>query len=231
MSVSAIIVAAGRGERLKGGNVPKAFFPLSGKPLLFYSLDLFCHHPEVTQVIVALRPEMMGEAWKKQFGKEIFPKNPELVLGAQRRADSVWAAFQKISRGQEIVLIHDAARPFLELSLVSSVIQAARQWGAAIPGVRLKPTVKEVGEENYILKTHDRSKLWEAQTPQGFKVELLRKAFEKAGPRRQEATDEAFLMEQMGIPVKMIEGNEKNIKITTPADLKWAEFLMKEECG
>ncbi|MBI1871511.1 MAG: 2-C-methyl-D-erythritol 4-phosphate cytidylyltransferase [Chlamydiae bacterium] len=225
MKISAIIVAAGKGERF-GGNIPKAFFPLNRKPLLAYVLEAFNQVSDIVEIIVTLRSSLMGEFWEKQMGKFSLVKPIKLVQGGETRSDSVWNALQKVDRESEIVLIHDAARPFVTLQLISDVIEGALKWGASIPGLRVKPTIKEVNPKGFIVKTHDREKLFEAQTPQGFRVDLLKEAFKKASSTRSIATDEAFLIESQGGRVKVVEGDEKNIKITTPADLEWAEWIM-----
>ncbi len=228
MNVSAIIVAAGKGERFGSKEIPKAFYPLIKKPLLAYVLCAFEAVKEVQEIIVAVRSEMMDKSWQETMGKFRFEKLKTFVEGGLTREDSVWNAFEKISSNNDIVLVHDAARPLIQPSLIQKVIESLQSCDAVIPGLKIKPTLKEVNEKGYILKTHDRERLWEAQTPQGFKKDILRKAFEQAGENRAKATDEACLLEWMKIPVKMIEGNERNIKITTREDLKQAEFLMKE---
>ncbi len=228
MNVSVIVVAAGKGERFGAKEIPKAFYPLMRKPLLAYVLWAFEAVKEVQEIIVAARPEMIGKGWQETMGKFEFKKLKAFVEGGLTREDSVWNAFEKISSNSEIVLVHDAARPLIQSSLIQKVIASLDFCDAVIPGLKVKPTLKEVDEKGYILKTHDRERLWEAQTPQGFRKEILRKAFEQAGKNRAKATDEACLLEWMKIPVKMIEGDERNIKITTREDLKQAEFLMKE---
>lgn len=227
MKVSVIVVAAGKGERFGAKDVPKAFYPLMDKPLLAHVLSAFQTAKSVEEIIVALRVEMMGKGWEETMGAFNFSKLKALTEGGVTREDSVWNALQKISKDCDIVLIHDAARPLIQQGLVEKIIQTAEKCGAAIPGLKVKPTLKEVNSEGLIARTHDREHLWEAQTPQGFRMDLLRKAFEAAGEKRAQATDEACLLEWALIPVKMIEGDEENIKITTRDDLIRAEFLIR----
>jgi 2-C-methyl-D-erythritol 4-phosphate cytidylyltransferase len=228
MSSSVIVVAAGQGERF-GGSIPKPFHNLNGLPILAHVLNAFDEVSEIEEIIVVLRKDMMGEAWQQWLRNFCFAKLIKTAEGGSTRADSVWSGFQQISKNCEIVLVHDAARPLVNSPLIKEVIRGAHQWGAVIPALKIKPTVKEIDAEGFITKTHDRERLREAQTPQGFRVGLLMEAFTKVGENRIKATDEALLLELAGLKVKIIEGDAKNIKITTQEDVKLAEMWVKEE--
>lgn len=226
MSVSVIIVAAGMGTRFGRGYTPKAFFPLNGRPLLAHCILAFEEVDEVSEIIVTVRQEMMGKEWSNHLGSYSFKKIKEITLGGVTREDSVWAGLQMISKGTDIVLVHDGARPLIQPGLIEKVIREAQISGAAVPCLKIKPTIKEVDCEGVIVKTLPREHLWEAQTPQGFKTAILRQAFENFGQDRSLATDDAFLVEYMGGKIKVVEGDPKNIKITTPEDLQWAEMFL-----
>lgn len=225
MKTSVVIVAAGRGERF-GGDIPKSFVDLNGKPMLAYSIEVFESMKEVSEIIIVTRPELIGSFWEKTFHKFDFKKIRHIIPGGATREDSVWEGLQRVSENQEVVLVHDAARPMIQFNLIEKIIAASFEWGSAIPALKVKPTLKEVDAEGFIVKTQDREHLWEAQTPQGFRVEVIRNAFEKAGRDRIKATDDAFLVEQAGGRVKIVDGDPENIKITTQEDLKWASLVL-----
>jgi 2-C-methyl-D-erythritol 4-phosphate cytidylyltransferase len=227
MKTSVIIVAAGQGERF-GGEVPKPFYSLKGQPILAHVLKAFDEVDEVEEMIVVLRHDMIGEFWENWVQKFNFKKLIKTTTGGAKRADSVWNGLQQISKEHEVVLVHDAARPLIDAALIKNVIHSAHQWGGVIPGLKIKPTVKELDSDGFIVKTHNREHLWEAQTPQGFRVQLLNQAYVKAGERSADATDEAYLLEKAGMRVKVIDGDPKNIKITTQEDVSFAERWIKE---
>lgn len=227
LNASAVIVAAGRGERFKSKEIPKAFFPLCGKPILSYTLAAFEKTPEIKEIIVVLSKDFMGNFWNDFLAKYPCKKVKKIVEGGKTRADSVWAGLAQVM--ENIVLVHDAARPLIQSALISQIVHEALQSGGCIPGVKIKPTLKEVDSNGFIVKTHDREKLWEAQTPQGFKTDLIKQAYVSLKENRALATDEAFAAEKAGIKVKILEGDAKNIKITTREDLHLAELWLQDE--
>jgi len=152
----------------------------------------------------------------------------KVIAGGKRRQDSVRLGIEASEGLCEIVLIHDGVRPFIDEFLIDRVVTAARAHRAVLPALPAKETVKEVDERGFVVKTHDRKSLWLVQTPQVFRYEDILKAHRLAFEQGwEEVTDDAWLIEKMGIPVKVIEGSESNIKITTPLDLKLADFLLK----
>jgi 2-C-methyl-D-erythritol 4-phosphate cytidylyltransferase/2-C-methyl-D-erythritol 2,4-cyclodiphosphate synthase len=215
MSVGVIIVAAGRGERL-GGSVPKQLLDLGGRSILARSVAAFASHPAVTSLVVVLTPDLVhrGPELVGQTGREVV-----FAAGGRRRQDSVQAGFAVMPPESEIVLVHDAARPFADRELIDRVIAASARTGAALPVVPIKDTVKRVAPgDRFVRATEARSELWLAQTPQGFRRDVLERAV-TLGQSSVEATDEAMLAEQLGLPVEVVLGHDDNMKITTADDL------------
>ena len=215
---SAIVVAAGAGKRF---GEPKQFAYLRGKPVLEWTLERFQAHGEVDGVVLVLPDEQDLKHYRMRYAKIV-----DIVRGGDRRQDSVWQGFRLLdAAAAEVVLVHDGARPLVGADLISRVIAAARAEGAAVPVLPLEETVKEVREDR-VVGTVDRSRLRRAQTPQGFRYEILKKALESARRDRFYGTDEAMLAERAGIPVRTVDGDPRNIKITTPVDLRIAEGLI-----
>jgi 2-C-methyl-D-erythritol 4-phosphate cytidylyltransferase len=230
MSVLAIIVAAGRGVRMGAGG-PKAFLPLGGLTLLERSLSLFLSHPRIDRVVAAV-PDP-GEA-RRLLGPPA--ARVVLVRGGATRQDSVRCALQAIpSVEDEIILVHDAARPLVTRAIIDAVIASAEVTGASIPGVVPPDTIKELDEQGAVAATLPRERVRLAQTPQGFRGDVLREAYARAGRDGFAGTDDASLVERTGRTVVLVEGSPRNIKITTPADLELAEAILerdrKEEGG
>jgi 2-C-methyl-D-erythritol 4-phosphate cytidylyltransferase/2-C-methyl-D-erythritol 2,4-cyclodiphosphate synthase len=215
MHVGVIIVAAGRSQRM-GLAVPKPLLDLGGQTMLRRSVDAFDAHPLVSELVVVL-PQDLVEAGPSLVGRTAHPC--QLVEGGERRQDSVRRGFSQISASAEIVLIHDAARPFVDGRLIERVVMAAREAGAAVPAVPARDTVKRVDLDRRIVsETLPREQIWLAQTPQGFQRLVLARAMQ-AVDATAEATDEAMMVEHAGHPVRVVAGDERNVKITTPDDL------------
>jgi len=222
MHVTAIIAAGGTGRRL-GAPVPKQLLEIGGRTLLEHSVDAFRAHPAVTDVIVALPMPLMTAPPSWLDGAR-------LVAGGERRQDSVANAFDALSDRAEIVLVHDAARPFVTPDVISRAIQGAVAYGAAIVAVSVSDTVKRVGgrgqgrgagDSNVIVETLPREEIFLAQTPQAFRRQVLQDAIAlgRSGPDSVEATDEAMLAERAGHRVHVVAGDPANVKITTASDL------------
>ncbi len=219
VSVAAIIAAGGRGLRL-GGDRPKQFLDLDGAPILDRTIEAFRRHPAIRQVVVAL-PAGYADAAAARFGST-GGAPVRCVTGGERRQDSVAAAFAAVDPAAAIVVIHDAARPFVSAALIDRTIDAARAGGAAIAALPVHDTVKQAGgprgaASRPIAATLAREDIYLAQTPQAFRRDVLAQALE-AG-RGIEATDEAVLAEHAGFPVHLVAGDPANIKITTMDDL------------
>jgi len=224
MNVLAIIVAAGQGVRMGAGR-PKAFVRLGGLTLLERSLAAFLSHPRVDRVVAAVLDP--GEV-----GRILGPSAERVVLvrGGATRQDSVRCALLAApSGGDEIILVHDAARPLVTRAIIDAVIASAEKSGASIPAIVPPDTIKQVDEEGAAVATLPRDRLRLAQTPQGFRGHVLRDAYERAERDGFVGTDDAALVERTGHRVVLVEGSERNIKITTPGDLALAEAILARE--
>jgi 2-C-methyl-D-erythritol 4-phosphate cytidylyltransferase len=215
-AVVAIVAAAGSGTRV-GGAVPKQFLKVGGRTLLEHALRRLGSHPAVVALVAVVPRARLKDA------AALARKHPKLVAvvaGGARRQDSVERGLAAISAGDgAIVLVHDAARPMVPRAVVSSVIEAARRHGAAVPGLPPSDTIKMVGRGGRVIRTLDRSGLRMVQTPQGFRISALRRAFRVARRRHLVATDDASLAEAAGVPVVVVPGDPANFKVTTRDDL------------
>ncbi len=215
---SAIIVAAGAGKRF--GEM-KQFAYLRGKPVLEWTLERFEAHAEVDAVVLVLPDEQDLKHYRMRY-----PKIVEIVRGGERRQDSVWQGFRLLTAAApELVLVHDGARPLVGADLISRVIAGARADGAAVPVLPVEDTIKEV-RDGRVAGTVDRTHLVRAQTPQGFRYDVLKKALDAARRDRFYGTDEAALVERVGLPVTAVAGDPRNLKITTPTDIPLVEALL-----
>jgi 2-C-methyl-D-erythritol 4-phosphate cytidylyltransferase len=221
----AILVAAGRGERM-GGARPKAFLSLGGRSLLVRAAEAFQAAPEVEAIVAVVPEDEQGAA--RDMLRPI-AKVTAVVAGGATRHDSVRAGLAALPPAFDgIVLVHDAARALVEPSLISAVARAAAEKGAAIPVLPLVDTIKRVGQGE-VVETVDRSSLAAAQTPQGVRRALLEEAFARAAGEQATLTDEAMAVERLGRPVAAVPGSPRNVKITTTHDLAWAEHLLASE--
>jgi 2-C-methyl-D-erythritol 4-phosphate cytidylyltransferase len=240
MKVVAIIPAAGLGTRMASapkGKKPapsKQFTELGGTPILIHTLRKFAANPEVSEIYIALRAaEIPGfrSGLEKEAGG-LLQKKIRLVEGGEHRQHSVANAIASISGAadDDIVLVHDAVRPFVTQEIIHDVIRAAEKYGAAIAGVPAVDTVKQVERTSdgaLVTSTLPRERVVMAQTPQGFRYDVLKKAFDEATADGFLGTDEASLVERSGHAVAVVMGSPRNIKITTPADMELAEFFLK----
>jgi 2-C-methyl-D-erythritol 4-phosphate cytidylyltransferase len=218
----AIVVAAGRGERM-GAERPKAFVELGGEALLLRAARAFEAAPSVGGLVAVVPGPETGAA---RALLAPLAKLQAVVAGGERRQDSVAAGLAALPAGFEgVVLVHDAARPLVEVELIEAVARQALASGAALPVLPLVDTVKRV-REGRVVETLDRSELGGAQTPQGFRCELLREAVEAARRSGLELTDESMAVERLGHPVAAVAGSKRNRKLTTPDDLAWAEGVV-----
>jgi len=225
--VAAIIPAAGSGIRM-GLPGPKQFFELDGTPILIRTLQVF-EQVETIGLVIVVVPSISCGWVEKQVQKYHLSKVFKVVAGGEHRQDSVLAGLDVLPREVELVLVHDGVRPFVPVSVIEECLMEAEKEGAAMAAVPVKDTLKAVSPENEIEQTIDRSGVWQAQTPQAADVVLLKKAFAEAAKHRDFiATDEAALLERINIPVYVVEGSEKNIKITRPEDLILAKAILME---
>src|SRR6266851_3906435 len=246
MKVSVIIPAAGLGTRMATAPAAKTakprksapskqFTELGGTPILVHTLRPFTKSPDITEIVVALRKAEIVpfRARLEKEAPEILAKKTVLLEGGESRQQSVangLAAVSAAAHDDDIVLVHDAVRPFVTEEMIHEVIAAANKYGAAIAGVPAVDTVKQVertADGALIRATIPRERIVMAQTPQGFRYSVLKRAFDEATADGFVGTDEASLVERSGHPVAVVMGSPRNIKITTPADLELAEFFLK----
>lgn len=212
MHVSVIIAAGGAGRRLEAA-APKQFLDIGGRPMLDYSIRAFAAHPRVQDVVVVLPRDSEGDAFEKLANGRL-----RVARGGDRRQDSVANGFDAVDPRATVVLVHDAARPFVSSELISRTIDAAAAHGAAIAALASRDTVKRVSSAGVITDTIPRDEIYLAQTPQGFLRDVLAKAI-AVGRSGVDATDEAALAERAGFRVHVVDGDPGNVKITTAADL------------
>lgn len=227
MEYDAVIPAAGSGKRMGAGR-NKLFLPLNGKPVIVWTLSVFEEDPRCRSVVLACKSTEMA-AFQKIINHYQLNKVSRLVVGGQERQDSVYQAVRTLT-GDGIVLVHDGARPFVSRAAIGRVTETAEKSGAAVLAVPVKDTIKLVRERT-VHQTMDRSSLWAVQTPQAFRLSLLLSAYEYIDHRRISVTDDAAAVEKSGGTVTVVEGEENNIKLTTPEDLRFAEFLLRDERG
>lgn len=217
-----VIAGGGAGRRL-GARLPKQFLALRGEPILLRTAALFQGMAEVGPIVVVAPREHL-ERTRKLLRGTASRKIVAIVAGGSDRQASVAAGISAFPTLPRYLLIHDAVRPFVSPAAVRAVIRATKRHGAAVPGVRVTDTVKEADRSGIIAATPPRERLWAVQTPQGFRSDLLCLAHRVARKLRYRGTDDSSLLERIGIPVRIVEGEYANVKITTREDLKHAEF-------
>jgi 2-C-methyl-D-erythritol 4-phosphate cytidylyltransferase len=231
--IAAILPAAGLGTRM-GAGVPKQFLELDGVPIVLLTLRRLAECQAVAEFFIATRTEET-EALEQRLSKEKLGVTAHVVKGGETRQQSVANALAQVSAEAELVIVHDAVRPFVTREQVLRVIAEASARGAAILGVPAIDTIKEVRRSSLpqdialISATIPREKIVLAQTPQGFQTKLLKEAFARAEQDGVTASDEAALVERLGHDVYVVLGSERNIKITTPADMELARFYLEQE--
>jgi 2-C-methyl-D-erythritol 4-phosphate cytidylyltransferase len=237
MKVIAVIPAAGLGTRMSAAHgAPKSkskqFFELQGTPILIHTLRKFEQCDAISEIVVALRKNEAAD-FLKQIEIEGFKKPVRTVEGGEHRQNSVANALATIKAADDdVVLVHDAVRPFVDQETLLGVIEAVKRYQAAIAGVPAVDTVKQVdrtADGAVVIATVPRERMVLAQTPQGFRFGLLKKAFDEAAADGFMGTDEASLIERSGGAVHVVMGSPRNMKITTPADLELAEFFLSQE--
>ena len=224
MHVTAIIAAGGRGARLAAGR-PKQLHTIDGRSILERSVMLFVGHPTIDDVIVALPPEIAELPFDSGPAKA-----PRVVAGGNRRQDSVANAFAAVPSHADLVVIHDAARPFASADLIARTIEAAAESGAALAALPARDTVKRAQQRSsflHVVETLPRETVYLAQTPQAFRREVLEAALDFGAKEGLDATDEATLVERAGYQVRLVTGEETNIKITVPEDLAIADAIAR----
>jgi 2-C-methyl-D-erythritol 4-phosphate cytidylyltransferase len=223
--VFAIIPAAGSGTRM-GDKIKKQFFPLKGKPIIAYVLQQFEHCSDVDDVAIAVPESAMSEM-EAIIAQYRLHKVSKVVMGGAKRQDSVRNVLNRlVLKDSDIVLVHDGVRPFIETKRITHLLKVCKEYDAAVLAVQPKDTIRRSTGGGFFDQTLDRSAIWLIQTPQAFRAKLLVKAFEKAKKDKFYSTDEAALVERLGVKARIVEGNYDNIKITTPEDLELGLMIL-----
>jgi len=220
------VTAAGRGERLRGPD-NKGFVEIAGKPLAAYSLDVFRSCDDIEDIILVVAPEDVERA-RRCLLRADGARSERVVAGGDHRQASVAAALAEVSPAAELIVVHDAARPFVTVELIRRCLEAAAEHGAAIAAVPSTDTVKEAQKNGFVGATLDRSKIWLVQTPQVFRRKVLQNAHDRAARDGYIETDDAALVEQSGHRVYLVQGDLDNMKITYPTDVRRAKQALGE---
>ena len=222
---SVIIASAGLGKRFSS-KIKKQFQIVADKPVLFYSLKGFQNSSFIDEIILVISKEDINTVEKEIVKKHSFTKVSKIVEGGTERQFSVRNGFSALENSTRLVIIHDAARPFINVNTIESLINEANNSGAAITAIKIKDTLKKCFEgSTEVTETLPRNNIWRSQTPQAFRYEVLSKAYKQIDITKKKITDEAQLVELIGQKVKIVEGSEFNIKITTDEDLILAESI------
>ena len=222
--VSAIIVAAGKGVRM-GPNTDKLFLEVAGRPVVVHTWQRFAEARCIDEIVLVVRDGMqttfagLAAAFK-------LTKPYQLVVGGAERQDSVWNGLQALKPATELVAIQDAARPCTDEALIRATLEAARQTGAAVAAQPVTDTLKESDDGQLATRTPDRSRFWAVQTPQTFRVEVIRRALAVVRARGLRVTDDTAACELIGQPVRLVASVRPNPKVTVPADLPYLELLL-----
>ena len=218
----AVIVAAGTASRM--GGIDKVMAPLGGEPMILRTVRVFQECDAIREIVIVTRSELIVPIMDLCSG---LSKVRAVVLGGSSRPESVQAGLNALSKQTKLAAIQDGARPFVTWQVIDRVVRAANSYGAAAPGIPVKDTVKVV-RGGMVAATPDRSTLQAIQTPQVFDIDLLRGALKQARDTGAVITDDCSAVENMGMSVKIVEGDERNIKVTTPMDLRIAQLLLEE---
>lgn len=218
----AVIVAAGSASRM--GGIDKVMAPVQGEPMICRTVRAFQQTDAIREIVIVTRQDLLGRIAELCQDDD---KVKAVVVGGSSRQESVWRGLSALSDKVELAAVQDGARPLVTPMLIDRVVRAAHSYGAAAPGIPVKDTIKTVAG-GVVRQTLDRAALQAIQTPQVFDVDLLRGALTKAAADQAQVTDDCSAVERLGMSVKIVEGDEQNIKITTPLDLKIAQLLLEE---
>jgi len=225
MKADAVIVSAGKGHRFMEGK-KKQFHLLAGKPILAHTLDKFETCPLIRSILLVVGQEDMDYCMKEIIEKYHYRKISQIVPGGKRRQESVKNGIDALSKDVEVVVIHDGVRPFVTKAMIEESIHSAIRFGAVVVAMPVRETIKIAHSDGTVLKTLDRESLWQIQTPQTFQTNLIKEAFHKATEDGFIGTDDASLVERLGVKVHILPGSYTNIKITTTEDLMLAHLFL-----
>ncbi len=228
MSVVALILAAGQGKRM-GAEKNKPYLLLAGKPILLHTLGEFEECPSIDGIVLVVEKHEIDHVRTSIVGAFGCRKVISVVAGGPKRQDSVWEGMKALDNECELVVIHDGVRPFISQALLQKAVDTTRKTGATVVAVPVKDTIKVASPQKEVVKTLDRETLWAVQTPQTFNYDILKRAHEKARQDGFYGTDDASLVERIGVPVSILDGSYENIKITTPEDLVLGEAILQKK--
>jgi 2-C-methyl-D-erythritol 4-phosphate cytidylyltransferase len=226
MKVAVIIPAAGAGKRLPG-KIAKQYLEIHGKPIINWTVHRFLSMDIISRGILVVPQDEVDRTWQLFSNDQNFKKKFDVIIGGNHRQDSVFNGLAQLNDTMDLVLVHDGVRPLVSREIIMESIRVANESGACIVAVPVKDTVKRV-QDNHVLETIPREQVWQVQTPQTFRYEILYHAHQQARQMKYYATDEAALLEWLGIPIAVIRGDYRNIKITTREDMIIAEALWAE---
>jgi 2-C-methyl-D-erythritol 4-phosphate cytidylyltransferase len=230
MKTVAIIPAGGTGRRM-GGDIPKQYLLLAGIPILAHTLGAFQCSPHIGEIILAVPEADIGEVRRNVVERHGFSRVTLILAGGRERQDSVKNALAHLRDDHGLVLIHDGVRPFVTCEVIERAVAGAKQYGAVTTGIPVRDTVKRVNGQGEVVETVPREGLWLTQTPQAFRREVILAAYQRAVADEFYGTDDASLVERMGIPVRMVYGDVENIKVTTPEDLEQGQRIACRRTG
>jgi 2-C-methyl-D-erythritol 4-phosphate cytidylyltransferase len=225
MNYQVIVLAAGQGKRMNAGK-NKQFIELEGKPVIIHTLSVFERDPYCEQINLVINGKE-AEIFQELLAAYPITKVKEIIFGGKERQDSVYNGLISADDAH-LVLVHDGARPFISQKVIHRLAETASKEGAAVVGVPVKDTIKKVNSQGVIEETVERSSLWQIQTPQAFRYSILMEAHEQARADKYLGTDESSLVERIQVPVKIVEGEYENIKLTTPDDLLLAKAILQK---
>jgi 2-C-methyl-D-erythritol 4-phosphate cytidylyltransferase len=224
--IAAIIVAAGKGVRMQG-SLRKQYLPLAGLPILAHTLTVWGNCESVGRIYLVIPRDDFDLCRERILDRITLAAKVTLVAGGVRRQESVYRGLQQLDPGCRIVVIHDGVRPFVQPDQIAACIRGAQKFGACILGIPAYDTLKQVDAAGNIVRTTARQAVWLAQTPQAFRCDLIKQAHDRARLDGYQGTDDASLVERMGVPVRIIRGSRSNLKITTKEDLEIARALLE----
>jgi 2-C-methyl-D-erythritol 4-phosphate cytidylyltransferase len=225
---TAIVLAAGDSRRM-GGDTAKTYLPIGGRPLVLRTLDRMFSAASVDEVVLVVAGDQITQCELMLRADPVLrDRRWILQAGGVTRQQSAKCGLERVESDAEIVIIHDGARPFVSAGLIDRCVEVAAERDAVVVGLPVRDTIKVVSEDHWIQTTPERSSLWEIQTPQVFKRELIVAAHQQAERESAQVTDDAMVVERLGIPVYVLEGEQTNFKITVPDDVRLAEALIRD---
>ncbi|MDE0314524.1 MAG: 2-C-methyl-D-erythritol 4-phosphate cytidylyltransferase [Candidatus Poribacteria bacterium] len=225
--ISVLIPAAGQGKRMES-SVKKPYLMLDEKPILSHTIDRFEQNSVIDEIFVIVDQSDFTVCRENALAPFRYRKVRELVAGGETRQISVFNGLRALSDDVDFVVVHDGVRPFIDDKIIFECLEAAAECGAAVSAVPVKETIKVADEKLFVDHTPQREQLWQGQTPQVFRKSLIVEAHKKAIHDRIDAPDDAALVENLGSPIKLVRGSYKNVKLTTPEDLRIAETLLND---